>query len=793
MGVQLSLLVALGEFSTKPQANKQRRFQDDAVDETITENIEDASDALELVGDVITIEDVANTNIDIAEVDKQDTNIEDFNNDNISVENVDNENNDIERGENGNIENEFNEIENIDDHDVDDETVDIVLSRVSCERSLAINALLSHGNDIELAVSFLLETAEHVVGSSSETNGDVVSEDPNLELSQPTNRNEVTDEISTESSYEPIAHPLPSNMITDEISISTESSCEPIALPLPSGRVWGRPETYEVDDVSTISGGISYVPSTVQFGVLRSHIDDSAGSKKISADDALFKDLFMACRVGEVGLVKKIGERGRIDVNRLMKGDSSGHGDGDITIKRLLDNGYEGSTPLHMASRQNHLEVVTTLIRDYKAQVNARDARDHTPLHLAAEKGHLEVVKALIHDFNAKVDAKDKDSHIPGVSVVERTPLHLAAERGHLEVVKTLIHDFSAKVNAKDKDNYTPLHLAAERGGLEVVEALIRDFNAEVDAKDKDGRTPLHLAAWNTRLEVVKALIYDFSAKIEAKNQDGRTPLHLAAERGPSHSVAEKRAYGEVLEAIERRHLEVVKALIHDFSVDAEDKWGWTPLHSAAEYGHFETVKFLINCLKDKYPSTWLQKITSKNKDGKSPQQRARRGAKYPGRRSTSYTAIVELLSSAIDQAIAEGQDPDYALHYASENNSLKLVKVLIQDFSAQVDAKNKSGDNPLHVAAKEGHLEVVKFLINYLKDTYPSTWLQRITSKNKASKSPLQLARKESQNHYDYVDAHRKVYTEIVELLSSEIDQAIAEGQTLEPEEEQSKKCLIQ
>lgn len=70
-------------------------------------------------------------------------------------------------------------------------------------------------------------------------------------------------------------------------------------------------------------------------------------------------------------------------------------------VKVLLASGanpnlraHDGTTPLHMASSFNHLDVVRALIEG-RARVD-EEASGFTPLGFAAENGHLEVVKELL-------------------------------------------------------------------------------------------------------------------------------------------------------------------------------------------------------------------------------------------------------------------------------------------------------------------------------------------------------------------------------------------------------------
>lgn len=64
-----------------------------------------------------------------------------------------------------------------------------------------------------------------------------------------------------------------------------------------------------------------------------------------------------------------------------------------------------GTSPLHLAAQNNHLEVAEMLLRAGISK-DARTKVDRTPLHMAAYEGHLEIVEALI-THGADIDCKD--------------------------------------------------------------------------------------------------------------------------------------------------------------------------------------------------------------------------------------------------------------------------------------------------------------------------------------------------------------------------------------------------
>ena len=81
------------------------------------------------------------------------------------------------------------------------------------------------------------------------------------------------------------------------------------------------------------------------------------------------------------------------------------------------------------------------------ADPNARDNDGNTPLHLASRNGHVEVAEMLL-DLGVDPNARNNYNTIP---------LHFASQGGHLKLVQMLL-DRCADVNVRDENYRTSLH-----------------------------------------------------------------------------------------------------------------------------------------------------------------------------------------------------------------------------------------------------------------------------------------------------------------------------------------------
>ncbi|MDJ0567992.1 MAG: ankyrin repeat domain-containing protein [Pleurocapsa sp. MO_192.B19] len=148
------------------------------------------------------------------------------------------------------------------------------------------------------------------------------------------------------------------------------------------------------------------------------------------------------------------------------------------------------SQKLMAAITNNDIETAKQLIRlgvniDERYPILNGFNDDHTPLLVASRDGHREIVSELLK-AGADVNAVE-----PTFGAV---PLHKAVYNGHADITKMLVEQPDIDINFQGATNgYTPLHDAIWHGYKDCAQILI-EAGAQLDLKGHDGKTPLDIA-----------------------------------------------------------------------------------------------------------------------------------------------------------------------------------------------------------------------------------------------------------------------------------------------------------
>ena len=259
---------------------------------------------------------------------------------------------------------------------------------------------------------------------------------------------------------------------------------------------------------------------------------------------------------------------------------------------------HDRETPLYLAAKNNHSEVVRFLAMKSPKSISKTDGDGWSPLLIAASNGHIGVCETLL-DEGANFRETDKN---------DRTLVYIAASEGHFDFLDTILQrpEIASLVNERDQYQNTACHVASEMGYNRALESLIK-AGADIGLKNDEEQTPMHMAAKSGKPNLIRALQKHDSKLVHDWDENSDTPLHIAASNGHYGCVKWLVDFGSEIDASNTKGWtpldcaaecgaeDVCKLLLdNDAPVDATDRTKITPLHLACKNGHEDTVQLLI-------------------------------------------------------------------------------------------------------------------------------------------------------------------------------------------------------
>ena len=237
-------------------------------------------------------------------------------------------------------------------------------------------------------------------------------------------------------------------------------------------------------------------------------------------------------------------------------------------------------------------------------------------------------------------------------------------------------------VDRMEEDEYLPLvgrASLAERFPEHVLSSIDKALSMNKTERWQSARE--WLQALNAQPKTIRPTLTREQAQEELARQGinsrkyGNTLLS-AAEKGEAHMIALLIAAGA--------------------NVNKTDKWGESPLHHVASYGHPECMSLLL--------ATPGINVNKETLCGNTPLGHAA---------ANGQTECVRLLLEAPEIGVnTQNEDGDTALSAAASNGYPECVKLLLASPGINVNTQDKNGNTPLYGATANGQTECVRLLL---------------------------------------------------------------------------------
>lgn len=176
--------------------------------------------------------------------------------------------------------------------------------------------------------------------------------------------------------------------------------------------------------------------------------------------------------------------------------------------------------PASRAAEDVSLAIVGKNLTPSTVDVNCQDSSGTTPLMVAVKGGHDEVVAQLLKSSNISVHLENREGF---------EALTYAARIGDEAIVRLLITRPDADVNFNSTHGTAPLYMATLSNHEAVVQTLLSHAEIDVNTKDGSGSTPLITAAYHNNESIARLLLAHRSIDVNCKDSDGMTALLIAA------------------------------------------------------------------------------------------------------------------------------------------------------------------------------------------------------------------------------------------------------------------------
>jgi ankyrin repeat protein len=395
----------------------------------------------------------------------------------------------------------------------------------------------------------------------------------------------------------------------------------------------------------------------------------------------------------------------------------------------------------------------------------------HSPLHALVMNPHLEIEVAepimeqlcQLTDTNAvAIDTGHADcnvDHHHGTSTLRLgrasrispcTPLHLVAKYSPHASLAAILIKYSANVNAVDANLLTPLHMTAHNiaHGKDIAQVLCRNGANSFALSRLHNMSPLHGAAQEMNFALVRFLATHTPDLVTIVNRQGNTALHIVCS---SNEFLTSRTLDAASAAAKAPHerpqsysIAMPNLVAPAPSSAADICFGSRPSIPPEDY--IRLLQQHHQSQATSHQGSVAQQMLAQHHQQQSEQQQQQELASAREEQPTDFDTRMPFQTQSFGgitnsfavfseycspSSLLSSPSPSPSQHASTSNNASPmrsaveslsnplvegeeeaLVRFLLEQPNANVNAKNSFSETPLHCACRRGKLKVCKVLV---------------------------------------------------------------------------------
>lgn len=373
-----------------------------------------------------------------------------------------------------------------------------------------------------------------------------------------------------------------------------------------------------------------------------------------------------------------------------------------------------GSAPLFVAVRNNHQQIVSTLLQSGNIDISASDEEGKTILHIAVMAGNLEMANILLLTDTEKVLVSKEDNE-------GYTPVCRAIVKEDGNMMKLLLDRRYSDLSQQPVEFQALLWWTTKHGTPKMVRLILKDERIYGNQGDENGQTPLWWALEKIDKNTTRHPFSSTTLKRQLEKMTDQVLMRLALEEKRNDDTIQRVLESETFD-INRENIKTVLEVAF-WAMRHEAEYTIRLLLQLSSVSTHEGIEKLVQIL-----ASWaiesekvyvLQLLFEDEGFNLRTENESVMSSLFWLAVGKGNDRLVHLIHDSgkfdVNTKDRSGKTP---LMQATENGGEEALKLLLRTGKVDVQATDNEGDTALSIALRKGYKTITDLLSAHINTT---------------------------------------------------------------------------